>query len=218
MPYLHDMQRLTCTMCNAYLHDAYCLTCMMCNALLVWCVMLCLYVCGHAFCIERVTSALSAELLTRNKTLCLWACVCNERVTSVLLTELRTRNMALCLWAWVCNERVTSALSAELLTRNKALCLWAWVCNERVTSALSAELLTRNNALCLCNTVCVVLSEIDQLQHTGLYCLLLLAPSIAHDRPGTSSFWSGLAMSSLWRQFPHMDLWWCDVIYLKWSH
>ena len=29
------------------------------------------------------------------------------------------------------------------------------------------------------NTVCVVLSEIDQLQHTGLYCLMLLAPPSA---------------------------------------
>ena len=105
--------------------------------------MLCLYVCGHAFCTERVTSALSAELLTRNKALCLWACVCNEQVTSALSAELLTGNTALCVWARVCIERVTSALSAELLTRNKAPCLRACVCNERVTSALSAELLKK---------------------------------------------------------------------------
>ena len=56
------------------------------------------------------------------------------------------------------------------------------------------------------DTVCVVPSEIDQLQHTGLYCLMLLAPLNAHDRPGTSSFWSGFTMSFLWRQFFHMSL------------
>ena len=56
------------------------------------------------------------------------------------------------------------------------------------------------------DAVCVVPSEIDQLQHTGLYCLMLLAPLNAHDRPGTSSFWSGFTMSFLWRQFFHMSL------------